>query len=302
VKVTSGSRLFNGINALIMTLVVLFTLYPFVYLIAQSFSSEAAVYGGKVTFYPVEFTTLTYKVILSKPDFFQYYGNTILYAVVGTLIAVSATAVMAYPLSKEKLRLNKFFIPFVLFTMYFGGGLIPNYILVAKTLDMRNTIWALVIPGAISAFNVILMKTFFSSLPNELEESAKVDGLDVYGIFLRITLPLSKPILATMLLFVIVGIWNSWFDASLYLQSKEKWPVALYVKSKQSWRVPFFFGNFIETAISPAELGASAEQTTQIAATVKSAAMVLTSLPMICIYPFVQKYFVQGMMIGAVKG
>ncbi|TCN01179.1 putative aldouronate transport system permease protein [Paenibacillus sp. BK033] len=290
VKATPGSRIFNGVNALIMTVVVLFTLYPFVYLVAQSFSSEAAVYAGKVTFYPVDFTTLTYNVILSKPDFFRYYGNTILYAVVGTLIAVSATAVMAYPLSKEKLRLNKFFIPFVLFTMYFGGGLIPNYILVAKTLDMRNTIWALVIPGAISAFNVILMKTFFSSLPNELEESAKVDGLDVYGIFLRITLPLSKPILATMLLFVVVGIWNSWFDASLYLQSKEKWPVALYLRQ------------VIETAISPAELGASAEQTTQIAATVKSAAMVLTSLPMICIYPFVQKYFVQGMMIGAVKG
>lgn len=289
-KTTSGSRLFNGINALIMTLVVLFTLYPFVYLIAQSFSSEAAVYGGKVSFYPVDFTTLTYQVILSKPDFFRYYGNTILYAAVGTLISVSATAIMAYPLSKEKLRLNKFFIPFVLFTMYFGGGLIPNYILVAKTMDMRNTIWALVIPGAISAFNVILMKTFFSSLPNELEESAKVDGLDVYGIFLRITLPLSKPILATMILFAIVGYWNSWFDASLYLQSKEKWPVALYLRQ------------VIETAISPAELGASAEQTTQIAATVKSAAMVLTSLPIICIYPFVQKYFVQGMMIGAVKG
>ncbi|GLX66507.1 sugar ABC transporter permease [Paenibacillus glycanilyticus] len=289
-KATPGSRLFNGVNALIMTVVVLFTLYPFVYLVAQSFSSEAAVYAGKVTFYPVDFTTLTYNVILSKPDFFRYYGNTIMYAVIGTLIAVSATAVMAYPLSKEKLRLNKFFIPFVLFTMYFGGGLIPNYILVAKTLDMRNTIWALVIPGAISAFNVILMKTFFASLPNELEESAKVDGLDVYGIFLRITLPLSKPILATMLLFVVVGIWNSWFDASLYLQSKEKWPVALYLRQ------------VIETAISPAELGASAEQTTQIAATVKSAAMVLTSLPMICIYPFVQKYFVQGMMIGAVKG
>ncbi|CAM3289005.1 carbohydrate ABC transporter permease [Paenibacillus lupini] len=289
-KATSGSRLFNGINALIMTLVVLFTLYPFVYLIAQSFSSEAAVYGGKVSFYPVDFTTLTYQVILSKPDFFRYYGNTILYAAVGTLISVSATAIMAYPLSKEKLRLNKFFIPFVLFTMYFGGGLIPNYILVAKTMDMRNTIWALVIPGAISAFNVILMKTFFSSLPNELEESAKVDGLDVFGIFLRITLPLSKPILATMILFAIVGYWNSWFDASLYLQSKEKWPVALYLRQ------------VIETAISPAELGASAEQTTQIAATVKSTAMVLTSLPIICIYPFVQKYFVQGMMIGAVKG
>jgi ABC-type sugar transport system, permease component len=289
-KETSSSRIFQGINALIMTLVVFFTLYPFVYLIAQSFSSEAAVYGGKVSFYPVDFTALTYKVILSKPDFFHYYGNTILYAAVGTLIAVTATSVMAYPLSKDKLRLNKFFIPFVLFTMYFGGGLIPNYILVAKTLDMRDTIWALVIPGAISAFNVILMKTFFASLPNELEESAKVDGLDVYGIFLRITLPLSKPILATITLFVIVGIWNSWFDASLYIQSKEKWPVALYLRQ------------VIETAISPTEIGASSEQANQIAATVKSAAMVLTSLPIICIYPFVQKYFVQGMMIGSVKG
>ncbi|SFE55574.1 putative aldouronate transport system permease protein [Paenibacillus catalpae] len=289
-KVSASSRIFQGFNALIMTLVIFFTLYPFIYLIAQSFSSEAAVYAGKVSFYPVDFTALTYKVILSKPDFFRYYGNTLLYAAVGTLISVTATAVMAYPLSKEKLRLNKFFIPFVLFTMYFGGGLIPNYILVAKTLDMRDTIWALVIPGAISAFNVILMKTFFSSLPNELEESAKVDGLDVYGIFLRITLPLSKPIIATMVLFVVVGIWNSWFDASLYIQSKEKWPVALYLRQ------------VIETAISPTEIGASSEQTTQIAATVKSAAMVLTSLPIICIYPFVQKYFVQGMMIGSVKG
>ncbi|MCM3626905.1 carbohydrate ABC transporter permease [Paenibacillus glycanilyticus] len=289
-KETSSSRIFQGINGLVMTVVVLFTLYPFIYLIAQSFSSEAAVYAGKVSFYPVDFTALTYKVILSKPDFFRYYGNTILYAAIGTLISVTATAIMAYPLSKEKLRLNKFFIPFVLFTMYFGGGLIPNYIMVAKTLDMRDTIWALVIPGAISAFNVILMKTFFSSLPNELEESAKVDGLDVYGIFLRITLPLSKPILATMVLFVVVGIWNSWFDASLYIQSKEKWPVALYLRQ------------VIETAISPTEIGASSEQANQIAATVKSAAMVLTSLPIICIYPFVQKYFVQGMMIGSVKG
>ncbi|WP_397386769.1 carbohydrate ABC transporter permease [Paenibacillus sp. MMS20-IR301] len=273
-----------------MALVVFITLYPFVYLVAQSFSSEAAVYAGKVSFYPVGFTTKTYEILLSKPDFFRYYGNTILYSVVGTAISVAATAVLAYPLSKEKLRMNKFFIPFVLFTMYFGGGLIPNYILVAKTLAMRDTIWAIIIPGAISAFNVILMKTFFSSLPPELEEAAKVDGLDVYGIFWRITLPLSKPILATIVLFVIVGIWNNWFGPSLYLQTKEKWPIALYLKQ------------VIDSAVSPTEMGATSEQATQIAATVKSAAMVLTSLPIICVYPFVQKYFVQGMMIGSVKG
>ncbi|WP_440962402.1 carbohydrate ABC transporter permease [Paenibacillus nitricinens] len=285
-----SSRTFTIVNGFIMAIVVFFTLYPFVYLIAQSFSSEAAVYAGKVSFYPVGFTTKTYEIILSKPDFFKYYGNTILYSVVGTLISVTATAILAYPLSKDKLRMNKFFIPFVLFTMYFGGGLIPNYILIAKTLGMRDSIWAIVIPGAISAFNVILMKTFFASLPNELEEAAKVDGLDIYGIFMRITLPLSKPIIATMVLFVMVGIWNNWFGPSLYLQSKDKWPVALYLRQ------------IIENAISPTEVGATSETANQIAATVKSAAMVLTSLPILCIYPFVQKYFVQGMMIGSVKG
>ncbi|WP_309121227.1 carbohydrate ABC transporter permease [Paenibacillus sp.] len=289
-KTPSSFSLFNLVNGIVMLLVVCFTLYPFLYLVAQSFSSEAAIYAGKVSVWPVDFTTKTYEVILSKPDFFRYYGNTILYSVVGTCIAVAATAVMSYPLSKERLRLNKFLIPFVLFTMYFGGGLIPNYILVAKTLGMRDTIWAIVIPGAISAFNVILMKTFFASLPNELEEAARVDGLDVFGIFTKIVLPLSKPILATITLFVMVGMWNNWFGPSLFLQSKEKWPIALYLKQ------------IIDNAVSPAEIGASSDQAAQIAASVKSTAMVLTSLPIICVYPFVQKYFVQGMMIGAVKG
>lgn len=289
-KESTSYRMFQVFNGFIMAFVVVMTLYPFLYLVAQSFSSEAAVYAGKVTIFPVDFTDQTYRALLSRPEFFKYYGNTILYAIVGTVISVAATAVMSYPLSKDKLRLNKFFIPFVLFTMYFGGGLIPNYILVAKTLHMRDTIWAIIIPGAISAFNVILMKTFFASLPNELEESAKVDGLGVYRIFLRITLPLSKPILATMVLFSMVSIWNNWFGPSLYLESKDKWPVALYLRQ------------IIDSAINPTEAGLSSDATAQIAATIKSTAMVLTSLPIICLYPFVQKYFVQGMMIGSVKG
>lgn len=289
-KESTSYRVFQVMNGFIMAFVVIMTLYPFLYLVAQSFSSEAAVYAGRVTIFPVEFTDKTYRVILSKSDFFRYYGNTILYAVVGTVISVAATAVMSYPLAKEKLRMNKFFIPFVLFTMYFGGGLIPNYILIAKTLHMRDTIWAIIIPGAISAFNVILMKTFFASLPNEVEEAATVDGLGVYGIFLRITLPLSKPILATMVLFSVVGIWNNWFGPALFLQSKEKWPIALYLRQ------------IIDSSISVTEAGSSSDTANQIAATVKSCAMVLTSLPIICLYPFVQKYFVQGMMIGSVKG
>ncbi|MGG1518660.1 carbohydrate ABC transporter permease [Paenibacillus oryzisoli] len=288
-KESASYRVFQVFNACVMALVVVMTLYPFLYLVAQSFSSEAAVYAGKVTFFPVEFTDKTYRIVLGKPDFFRYYGNTVLYAVVGTIISVAATAIMSYPLSKERLRLNKAVIPFVLFTMYFGGGLIPNYILVAKTLHMKDTIWAIIIPGAISAFNVILMKTFFASLPEEVEEAATVDGLGVYGIFARITLPLSKPIMATMVLFSMVAIWNNWFGPALFLQTKEKWPVALYLRQ------------IIDSSLGT-DPGANAEVSAQIAATIKSCAMVLTALPIICIYPFVQKYFVQGMMIGAVKG
>lgn len=289
-KVSASYRTFQVFNTIIMTLVVVVTLYPFVYLISQSLSSEGAIYAGKVTLWPVDFTTQTYHLLLQKPEFYRYYGNTILYAVVGTIISVSATAILAYPLSKSKLRLNKFFIPFVLFTMYFNGGLIPNYILVSQFAHMRNTIWALVIPGAISAFNVILVKTFFAGLPNEVEEAATVDGLGTYGIFTRIILPLSKPILATMILFSMVALWNDWFSASLYLTAKEKWPVSLYLRQ------------IIDSFTGVNEFSSADSAATQIAATIKSTAMILTSLPIICIYPFIQKYFVQGMLIGAVKG
>ncbi|WP_239616389.1 carbohydrate ABC transporter permease [Cohnella mopanensis] len=289
-KESSSYRGFLFFNTLVMTVVVIFTLYPFVYLLAQSFSSEGAIYAGKVFLFPVEFTTTTYELLLKKPEFYRYYGNTILYSVLGTFISVSATAILAYPLSKEKLRLNKFFIPFVLFTMYFGGGLIPNYVLVAQKLQMRDTIWAIVIPGAISAFNVILVKTFFAGLPNEVEEAARVDGLGVYGIFTRIVLPLSKPILATMFLFAMVAYWNDWFTASLYLNTKESWPVSLYLRQ------------IVDNFVSTQEFSSSDAASTQIAATIKSTAMILTALPIICIYPFIQKYFVQGMLIGSVKG
>lgn len=282
--------LFTIINTSIMVFVVVVTLFPFIYLVAQSFSSEAAVYAGKVSIFPVDFTTLTYQTILSKPDFFHYYGNTIFYAVTGTIVAVLGTAILTYPLSKKRLRLNKFFIPFVLFTMYFGGGLIPNYILVAKTMNMKDSMLSMIIPGAINAYYVLLMKSFFESLPEELEEAASVDGMNTYGIFIKIVLPLSKPILATMVLFNMVNIWNNWFSASIYLSDKGKWPVALYLKQ------------IIDSFISPTEIGATTETTAQIAATVKSCTMVLTALPIVCIYPFVQKYFVKGMMIGSVKG
>ncbi len=288
-KVSLSYKIFRVINTIIMILVVMVTLYPFLYLIAQSFSSEAAIYSGKVTLYPVGFNIDTYKSIISKGDFLNYYKNTIVYTVSGTVISLFFTAFLAYPLSKDKLRLNKFFTPFIIFTMYFAGGLIPNFVLI-NALGMRDTIWAILLPGAISTYYVLLMKSFFANLPQELEEAAAIDGMGTFGTFAKIILPLSKPIMATMVLFYAAGIWSNWFAPFIYFDTKDKWPVALYLRQ------------IIYGATATNEISGGLEEASSIAASVKSAAMVLMSLPIICVYPFIQKYFVQGMMLGSVKG
>lgn len=288
-KVSKSYRVFQIINTIIMIIVVAVTLYPFLYLIAQSFSSEKAIYNGEVTLLPVGFNIETYKSIITKGEFLFYYKNTIIYAVFGTIISLFSTAILAYPLSKDRLRLNRFITPFVIFTMYFAGGLIPNFVLI-NSLGMRNTIWAFLIPGAISTYYVLLMKAFFTSLPQELEEAASIDGLGTVGIFRKIVLPLSKPIMATMVLFYAAAIWSNWFTPFIYFDDKDKWPVALYLRQ------------IIYGATSTTELSAGLDQAQSIAASIKSASMVLMALPIICVYPFVQKYFVQGMMLGSVKG
>ena len=286
-KPTKGYRAFQVINTIIMILVIFITLYPFVYLVAQSFSNDAAASAGKVTFYPIGFNVNTYKYILRDNQFFRYYGNTIFYTVVGTFISVACTALIAYPLSKPRLRLNKVITPLVVFTMYFAGGMIPNYIVITQWLGLQDSMWSIILPNAISTFNLLVMKSFFAGLPEELEEAAAIDGMNTYQIFLKIIIPLSKPIIATMCLFYMVTMWNEWFTPMLYLDSKDKWPVALYVRQ------------LVEGA-NNTEIGSSDASSVQ--ATLKSATMVLTSIPIICVYPFVQKYFVQGMTIGAVKG
>ena len=288
IKMSKGYRVFQVVNTIIMILVVFVTLYPFVWLVAQSFSSDAAVAAGQVTFLPVDFTTATYKYLLRDNRFFRYYGNTIIYSAVGTFISVVGTALLAYPLSKPELRLNKFFTPFVVFTMYFAGGLIPNYILVTQWLHLGDTVWAVVLPGAISTFNLLLMKSFFAGLPGELEEAAAMDGMGVYGIFVKIIIPLSKPIIATMCLFYLVGMWNEWFGPFLYLNQDSMKPISLWVRQLVEG------ANSVDTS--------SSAEASSVQANLKSATMVLTSAPIICVYPFVQRYFVQGMTMGAVKG
>ncbi len=285
---SAGYKVFRVINTIIMIIISAATLYPFLYLVAQSFSSEDAIVNGKVTIFPVGFNVITYISLLSKGEFLRYYGNTIFYTLVGTISSLLLTALLAYTLSKSHLKANKFVAPFVIFTMYFGGGMIPTYVLIAKGLNLWHQWPAFIIPALISTYYLLLMRSFFINSPHELEEAGELDGLSQMGVFFRIVLPLSKPIMATMTLFYAVSYWNNWWNAFLYLD-KEQWPVAYYLRT------------IISYATTSNEPGNVTAEKMQVAANIKSTAMVLMALPIICAYPLVQRYYVQGMMLGGVK-
>ena len=286
IKESGSYRVFKVFNAIILTLISVAMLYPFLYLVAQSFSSTQAIVAGQVGLIPKDFNISTYKYVITDGKFIPYYGNTIVYSIIGTVCALLFSALLAYPLSKAELYGDKAINKFIIFTMYFSGGMIPNYILMVS-LGLRDTVASFILPGMISTYYVILMRSFFLTLPRELEEAGEIDGLDLWGVFWRIAIPLSKPIIATMTLFYVVQYWNDWFDAFLYLDTTTKWPVAYYLRQLIS---------------SASGTSADAGDAMQIASNIKSCAMVLTSAPIICIYPFIQKYFVQGMMLGGVKG
>ena len=286
IKESGSYRVFKVFNAIILTLISVAMLYPFLYLVAQSFSSTQAIVAGEVGLIPKDFNISTYKYVITDGKFIPYYGNTIVYSIIGTVCALLFSALLAYPLSKAELYGGKAINKFIIFTMYFSGGMIPNYILMVS-LGLRDTVASFILPGMISTYYVILMRSFFLTLPRELEEAGEIDGLDLWGVFWRIAIPLSKPIIATMTLFYVVQYWNDWFDAFLYLDTTTKWPVAYYLRQLIS---------------SASGTSADAGDAMQIASNIKSCAMVLTSAPIICIYPFIQKYFVQGMMLGGVKG
>ena len=288
VRESSGYIVFKVVNTIIMLLVCAATLYPFLYLVAQSFSSEQAIIMGKVSLLPVDFNITTYKSVLAKGEFLRSYKNTIVYVVLGTVSAIVLSCCMAYPLSKTELKGSKFLMKFIIFTMYFGGGLIPTYVLMRR-LNLVNTIRGFVIPSLLSTYYIILMRSFFQGIPKDLEEAAEIDGLSPIGIFVKVVFPLSMPIIATMILFNAVGYWNNWFNSFLYLDKKEMWPVAYYLRT------------IISGATTSADPGEISAEKMQIAANIRSCSMVLMALPIICIYPFVQKYYVQGMMLGGVK-
>ncbi|WP_235866307.1 carbohydrate ABC transporter permease [Serinibacter arcticus] len=290
-KDTTGYRVFRVVNVVILTLVCAVTLYPFLNLIAKAFSSEGFIAAGEVNLIPRGFNTATFAAVMSDPLFWTNYRNTFVYTVLGTVIAMAITTTYAYAISRPRLKGRTFFVGIAVFTMFFSGGLIPNYILVANFLGWRNSMWAIVVPGALSVFNLLVMKSFFENFPVELEEAASIDGLSTYGVFARIVLPLSKAVIATMTLFYAVSLWNSWFSAFLYLDDKNLFPVTVYLR------------NLIAAATgTEAVTGGAGGDAVQIGANIQSVTMLLTVLPIICFYPFIQKFFVSGVMLGSVKG
>ncbi|TMC13075.1 MAG: carbohydrate ABC transporter permease [Chloroflexi bacterium] len=282
-------RIFRGANVVILIGIVVLTLYPFFNIVARSFSGEQYIQSGQVNLVPLGFNLTTYKIVLSDPMFWINYRNTVVYTIVGTAISMFLTTCYAYVLSKKQLRGRRALVWVAVFTLFFNGGLIPNYILVTS-LGMVDTLWAIVLPNAISVFNLLVMKSFFENLPTELEEAAAVDGLDTYRILIQIVLPLSKAVLATMTLFYAVSLWNSWFTAFLYLDHSDLFPVTMYLR------------NLIAGATGATGAGAATSDLQQAAANIQSVTIVLTVLPIVLVYPFIQRYFVSVVTLGSVKG
>lgn len=289
IREATGERVFtwvvNGILILFCAIIVL----PLLHIISGSFSDPMSLLRGEVGFFPKGFTLSMYERVFKDSSIWQGYGNTILYTVLGTCISVTLTAFAAYPLSRKDFYGRNLFMGLFVFTMFFTGGMIPTYLIVQR-LKLLNTIWAMVLPTAVSTYNMIIMRTFFdSTIPYELVESASLDGCNDLVIFFRIVLPLSGPILAVMVLFYGVGLWNSWFPALLYLKDRAMYPLQMVLREV-----------LIQSDIS--NMAGSSGDVEIIGDGLKYATMVVATLPIMCLYPFLQKYFVKGVMIGAVKG
>lgn len=282
--------LINLVIYLILSVVILISLLPLIYILSNSISDPRMVITGQVYLVPKDLSFMAYQKVFEDSEILIGYRNTIFYTIFGTGISIVLTTLAAYVLSRKRLKGKGFFTMFIVFTMFFQGGMIPNYLLLLK-LHMTDTIWALLLPRAISVFNFIIMRTFFEiNIPDELYEAAKIDGCSNTGILLKIVLPLSRTILAVMVLYYGVYNWNSYFDALLYLQDKQLQPLQLVLRK-------ILLQNSIDGAASEAPT-----EMEMIGESIKYAAIVVASLPILCLYPFLQKYFTKGVMIGAVKG
>ena len=290
---TLGSRVFDVLNYLLVTVIAVTTLFPFVYIIGASFATEYEITTRPLFIIPQDVTVNAYEFIFSSNKILQGFRNSIFITVCGTLINLFFTVTMAYALSKTRLRGRNFFLNMVIVSMFFSGGMIPGYIIIANVLNLKNTFWAVLLPGAISAYNLMIVKNFFQGIPQELEESAAIDGSTDIGILWRIVLPLSLPVLATFGLFYAVGHWNAYFGAMIYMTgAKEKWPLQVLLREL----IILANGSAGDITNMDPEFVQPPEQS------VKIAVIVVSTVPIMCVYPFLQKYFVKGVMVGALKG
>lgn len=290
---TFGDRVFNAIIYILVAIILIVTLYPLFYVFSMAISNPVAAARGEVWLYPVGLDFTAVKKVLSDSQVLTYYGNTIWYTVVGTFCGVITTALCAYPISRKEFLARSFVTKLVMVTMFFNGGIIPTYIVVTRFLHLYNSRWAIIVVMLTTAWYVMITKSFFESLPDELIESARIDGASEYRIFGQLILPLSKPILAVLTLYMVVGHWNSYFDAMLYITDKSKQPLALYIRS-------VVIQNRLASAMSET-VSLTAEEILS-ALQIKYAVIIVSVLPMLIIYPFISKNLEKGLMIGAVKG
>lgn len=292
IKESPSRKAFNVFNIIFMLCMIVITLYPLLYVVFASLSdsNELMKHSG-LLLKPVGFSWAAYKAVFKNPNILQGYKNTIIVLISSVTVSMFLTCLAAYVLSRKNVLFNGVITFIIMFTMFFSGGMIPTYLLV-NNLGLTNTYWALILPTAISTYNMIIMRTGFAAIPQSLEESAKIDGANHFTILFKIVIPLAKPTMAVIVLYYAVACWNSWFNAMIYLQKRrDLQPLQLILR-----------GILIENDTSNMQDGNVGQDTESIAESIKYAVIVVATLPILAIYPFLQKYFIKGIMIGAVKG
>lgn len=286
VRKISTDKIFDWIINILMGAIAIMFLIPLVHVVVCSFSSVNQVIAGKVGLFPVDFTIDGYKEVFADEKLWRGFGNSLFYTFVGTIIQVTLQMLCAYPLSRRDFKGRKVINLFLILTMFISGGMIPTYLLISK-LRMLNTIWALIIPGCVSVFNIIVIRTYMeTSIPFELQEAARIDGCGDFGIFCRVILPLSRPIIFVMVLYAIVGYWNNYFNSLLYIQDSSLFPLQRVLQDM--------------LVSNNSSIGGGTEVGKQ--EQLKYVTIVVSSLPLLIIYPFFQKYFEKGVVMGGVKG
>ena len=284
--------MFDAFNIILMIIIMIITVYPFYYVVMCSLSEPSMLIGDKgLMLLPKSFSLKAYQLVLENPNIASGYRTTLFVVVVGTVISVIMTSLGAFVLTRKQFALKKVMNYMILFTMYFSGGMIPMYMLVYKVLHLGNSLWALILPFCVSVYNLIIMRTNFQSLPDSLEEAAKIDGANDFTIFLRIVMPLSKAVIAVMVLFYGVAYWNSWFNAMIYIRDRDKFPLQLILRE-------------ILLLNSSGDMlgGANDVEKFSLSEGIKYSSIIVATVPILFVYPFVQKYFVSGVMVGAIKG